>query len=140
MTPEIADLWQRALQALRTAERLVEDDPDASASRSYYAAFYAASALLAFDQHSFAKHTAVERAVHRDLVKPGIWAVEVGAAFSWLVTLRSTGDYGGEEHVQPEDAKAAVEKARLILKAARDAAPEPLQARTDAEETEPPQR
>lgn len=105
----------------------MEDDPDASASRSYYAAFYAVSALLAFDQQSFVKHTAVERAVHRDLVKPGIWPVEVGAAFSWLVTLRSTGDYGGEEHVQLDDAKAAVEKARLILKAVRAIAPEPLQ-------------
>jgi len=104
----------------------VEEDPDASASRSYYAAFYAVSALLAFDQRSFAKHTAVERAVHRDLVKPGIWPVEAGAAFSWLVTLRTTGDYGGEHHVQPEDARAAVEKAGLILKAVRDSAPEPL--------------
>jgi uncharacterized protein len=131
VTPEAADLWQRALQALRTAERLVEDDPDACASRSYYAAFYAVSALLAFDQSSFVKHTAVERAVHRDLVKPGIWPVEVGAAFSWLVTLRSTGDYGGEKHVQPEDAKAAVKKARLILRAAGDTAPEPLQGLGD---------
>ena len=127
MTPEVTDLWQRALQALRTAERLVEDDPDASASRSYYAAFYAVSALLAFDQRSFAKHTAVERAVHRDLVKPGIWPVEVGAAFSWLVTLRTTGDYGGEQHVEPEDARAALERARLVLEAARGSAPEPLQ-------------
>jgi uncharacterized protein len=127
VTPEVTDLWQRALQALRTAARLVEDDPDASASRSYYAAFYAVSALLAFDQRSFAKHTAVERAVHRDLVKPGIWPVEVGAAFSWLVTLRTTGDYGGEQHVQPEDARAALERARLILGAAKDSAPEPLQ-------------
>jgi len=126
VTPEVADLWQRALQALRTAERLVEDDPDASASRSYYAAFYAVSAVLAFDQRSFSKHTAVERAVHRDLVKPGIWPVEIGAAFSWLMALRSTGDYGGEAHVAPEDARTAVEKARLVLQTAKSSAPEPL--------------
>lgn len=127
MTPEIADFWARALQALQTAEKLVEDDPDASASRAYYAAFYAVSALLAFDQRSFVKHSAVERAVHRDLVKTGLWPAEIGAAFSWLSSLRYTGDYGGEEHVQPEDARSAVERARLIVKMVQGSAPEPLQ-------------
>jgi uncharacterized protein (UPF0332 family) len=129
VTPEIADYWDRALQALRTAEKLRGDDPDASASRAYYAAFYGVSALLAFEQRSFvnAKHTGVERAVHRDFVKTGLWPAEVGAAFSWLVSLRYTGDYGGEEHVQPEDAGVAVEKARLVLEAVRGSAPEPLE-------------
>jgi uncharacterized protein len=126
MSPEVLDYWARAVQALRTAEALVDRDPDASSSRAYYAAFYAVSALLAFEQRSLSKHTAVERAVHRDLVKPGIWSVEQGAAFSWLANLRYTADYGGGEHVQSEDARLAVEKARLILQAVRDAAPEPL--------------
>jgi uncharacterized protein (UPF0332 family) len=57
------------------------------------------SVLLAFDNRSFRKHSAVERAVHRDLVKDGTWPPEVGAAFSWLSTLRFTGDYGGAQHV-----------------------------------------
>lgn len=129
MTPEIADYWDRALQALRTAEKLRSDDPDASASRAYYAAFYGVSALLAFEERSSVnvKHTGIERAVHRDFVKAGIWPAEVGAAFSWLVSLRYTGDYGGEDHVQPEDAGAAVEKARLVLEAVRGSAPEPLE-------------
>ena len=104
----------------------MDRDPDASSSRAYYAAFYAVSALLAFEQRSFSKHTAIERAVHRDLVKARIWSVEQGAAFSWLANLRYTADYGGGEHVQSEDAELAVEKARLILQAVRDAAPEPL--------------
>lgn len=127
MTPEIENHWNRALQALQTAEILAESDPDAAASRAYYAAFYAVSALLAFKGVSFSKHTAIERAVHRDLVRTGLWPVEIGAGFSWLVTLRYTGDYGGEAHVQPEEAKTAVAKARLILQATRDSAPEPLE-------------
>ncbi len=126
MTPEVLDYWARAIQALQTAASLVDHDPDASSSRAYYAAFYGVSALLAFEQRSLSKHTAVERAVHRDLVKPGIWSVELGAGFSWLANLRHTADYGGGEHVQPEDAELAVEKARLILRAVRDSAPEPL--------------
>lgn len=126
MSPEVEDLWSRALRALRTAELLFAQDPDASASRSYYAAFYAVSALFAFQQLSFSKHTGIERAVHRDLVKTGLWPAEVGAAFSWLASLRYTGDYGGEAHVQPADAELAVTKARMIIQAVLESAPEPL--------------
>jgi uncharacterized protein (UPF0332 family) len=123
---EVADLWQRALRALRTAEILVDEDPDAAASRAYYAAFYAVSALFAFDQRSFSKHSGLESAVHRDLVKSGTWPAEAGAAFSWLATLRHTGDYGGDKHVQPTDAQTAVDKARLVLRTVRATAPQPL--------------
>jgi len=126
VSPEVEDLWSRALRALQTAELLVDEDPDASASRSYYAAFYAVSALFAFQQLSFSKHTGIERAVHRDLVKTGLWPAEAGAAFSWLSRLRYTGDYGGEEHVQPVDAQSAADKARLVIEAVRSSAPEPL--------------
>lgn len=126
MKTEVADFWQRAVQALRTSEALAGSDPDAAASRAYYAAFYAISALFAFQGQSFTKHTAVERSVHRDLVKPGTLPVEVGAAFSWLSNLRHTGDYGGQDHVLPEDAALAVARARLILESVRSNAPEPL--------------
>lgn len=126
MSPEVEDLWTRALRALRTAELLASEDPDASASRSYYAAFYAVSALFAFEQLSFVKHSGIERAVHRDLVRSGKWPAEAGAAFSWLASLRYTGDYGGEEHVQPADAQLALEKARLVFQAVLKSAPERL--------------
>jgi uncharacterized protein (UPF0332 family) len=126
VTPESADLWHRARQALDTAILLADRDPDAAASRAYYAAFYAVSVLLAFANRSFRKHSAVERAVHRDLVKNGTWSPEVGAAFSWLSTLRFTGDYGGAQHVQPDEARQAIEKAHLVLQAVQRSAPEPL--------------
>jgi uncharacterized protein len=125
VSPEALDYWTRAAQALRTAESLIDHDPDASSSRAYYAAFYAVSALFALEQISHVKHTAVERAVHRDLVKPGRWPVELGAAFSWLANLRYTADYGGSEHVKKEDAELAVERARMILDAVRGSFPEP---------------
>jgi len=123
LSPEVLDEWSRALRALKTARALLREDPDATASRAYYAAFHAVSALLAQEGQSFRKHTAVERAVHRDLVKAGRWAPEVGAAFSWLANLRYTGDYGGDVHVQISEASEAVEKANLILQAVRTSIP-----------------
>ena len=47
MNSEAADLWQRAVQALATAQSLASSDPDAAASRAYYAAFYAVSSWFA---------------------------------------------------------------------------------------------
>ncbi len=74
MNADATDLWARALQALQTTILLLSADPDAAASRAYYAAFYAVSALFALQGKTFAKHAAVRTAVHRDLVEPGLWS------------------------------------------------------------------
>lgn len=121
MSDEVRDHWVRAENSFRSARQLVEDDPDSAASRAYYAAFHAVCALLLSRGSSFAKHAAVETAVHRDLVRPGEWSAELGAAYSWLVHVRLTGDYGGDQHVTVDEARTAVEKARMIIEAARTA-------------------
>ena len=110
------DLWKRAVNALKSAEALLSVSSDDAASRAYYAAFHAVSAMFAIDNKSFSKHSAVRTAVHRDLVNTGLWARELGEAFDALWELRDVGDYGGEEHVQKEDAENAVQAARKILK------------------------
>jgi uncharacterized protein (UPF0332 family) len=126
MNQETHDLWLRAVRSYKTASKLVAEDPDAAASRAYYAAFYAVSALFALQGKTFTNHRAVEAAVHRDLVQAQTWPVELGAAFSWLVRLRRTGDYGGSMHVSPDEAQEAVNKARSILQAVRTTSPESL--------------
>ncbi|OGG51980.1 MAG: hypothetical protein A3F84_15290 [Candidatus Handelsmanbacteria bacterium RIFCSPLOWO2_12_FULL_64_10] len=124
MRPEILALWSRAIQALRTARSTVSTDPDAAASRAYYAAFYAVSALFALQGKTFSKHSAVEAAVHRDLVHAGVWPVDLGKDYSFLLQLRETGDYGGPTHVSGEEALESIEAARRILQAVRDTDPE----------------
>lgn len=119
-----SDLWARALRALQTARLILPADPDAVASRAYYAAFYGVSALFALEGKTFTKHAAVESAVHRDLVKTGRWPVERGKEYSLLFGLRSTGDYGGAEHVSDEEAREALEAARRILQVVHDASPQ----------------
>ena len=119
MSPEIRDLWDRAVRAYTTAARLVEEDPDAAASRAYYAAFHAVSAYFALQGKEFTKHRGVETAVHRELVKPGLWNPGFGADYSLLVRLRTTGDYGGGLHITPTEARTAVDKALRLLQAVR---------------------
>ncbi len=124
MNQEALDLWTRACRSHQTSSLLAGVDPDAAASRAYYAAFYAVSALFALQGKTFTKHTFVEAAVHRDLVKSGIWSADLGSAFSWLVGLRKTGDYGIGVHVSQEEGIDAVNKAARILQAVRDSSPE----------------
>lgn len=119
-----ADLWQRAEEALRTAAADLAVSFDAAASRAYYAAFYAVSALFAMEGREYVKHSAVHTAVHRDLVKTGRWPSALGQDYSQLLRLRETGDYGGGRHVQEKEACDTVSAARRIQDAVIQAHPE----------------
>jgi uncharacterized protein (UPF0332 family) len=121
---ESRDLWERARDSLRAAEALLPISADAAASRAYYAAFFAVSALFALEGRTFRRHSAVEAAVHRDLVRTGRWPAERGATYARLFELRQTGDYGVGEHVTPADARQAAEAARDILAAVAAEGPE----------------
>ena len=46
-------LWLRAQESIKGAEVLVDIDPNAAASRSYYAAYHAVSALFGLEDRTF---------------------------------------------------------------------------------------
>ena len=51
------NLWSRAQEALRASRHVLPVSCDAAASRAYYAAFYAVSALFALRGRTFKKHS-----------------------------------------------------------------------------------
>lgn len=116
--------WQRALRTLKSAEILLETDPDSAASRAYYAAFHAVTAVLALRDKEYSKHSAIRSALHRDLIKTGDWSEDLGGDYDYLMDLRETGDYGGLMRVSAGNAKAALECAKRIVEAARSSHPE----------------
>jgi uncharacterized protein (UPF0332 family) len=124
MNLEADDLWHRALRALETARLDLPCDPDAAASRAYYSAFHAVSAWLALRGITLSRHSAVEAAVHRDLVKAGLWSPDLGADYSYLRELRMQGDYGGAIHVDAERARDAIGAAEGILTAVQALCPD----------------
>ena len=124
MNEETIGFWNRALKTLQSAKSLLPSDPDSSASRSYYAAFYAVSALFVLQGRTFSKHSAVESAVHRDLVRSGHWPKELGANYSSLLALRAIGDYGVLEHVSESQAEEAIQAVRRIFRAVHEAHPD----------------
>jgi uncharacterized protein (UPF0332 family) len=86
-------VWQRALDSLRAASTLLAAGfPDFAASRAYYAAFYAASALLLFARQTFSSHRGVLTLIHQDYVRTGRLPLEAGRIISNLSDLRNVGD------------------------------------------------
>ena len=128
MSERATDLWKRANGALAAARAVLTVDADSAASRAYYAAYYAVSARFALDERVFRKHSGVEAAIHRDLVKAGIWPADLGQKYSRLVQARSIGDYGEAEHVSSADAAEAIDIAAEILGAVSEERPEAFPA------------
>ena len=118
MSDEVSALWSRALADLAAALALTDlEFHDAAASRAYYAAFSAVSALFLSDGRSFRRHSQLESAVHRDLVHAGHWNADLGADFSFLRSLRTTGDYGSVFRVSQSESRQAIAAARRIVEA-----------------------
>ena len=117
MKEEAVLLWKRANKTLASAKMILSSDPDQSASSSYYAAFQALSALFLLQEKTYYRHAAIQAALHRDLIKPGLWTKELGEKYSNLIEMRNIGDYGVTEHVSAENAAAAIESAQSVLDA-----------------------
>ena len=107
---EISSNLERADTNLQVARELLEKEYyDVSASRAYYAAFYAASALLLNEGMDTSKHSGVIALIHQHFVKNGKLSKEQGRNLNWLFELRSVGDYGVSLHVAQMDAQRAID-------------------------------
>src|SRR3972149_6614087 len=113
---EIAAHLQRAEHSLQAARQLASGGyDDFAASRAYYAAFYAALAVLLSEGLEVSKHSAVIASIHQRYVKTGKLEKEQGKSLNWLFELRGVGDYGGTTHVSAEEVKQAIEAAEKFL-------------------------
>jgi uncharacterized protein (UPF0332 family) len=69
---EIAAYLERAQQSLEAAKELASSGYfDFAASRAYYTAFYAATAVLLNEAVELSKHSAVIASIHQRFVKGG---------------------------------------------------------------------
>ena len=117
---EISANLERADTNLKVANELLDKGYyDVSASRAYYAAFYAASALLQNEEIDTSKHSGVIALVHQHFVKSGKLSKEQGKNLNWLFELRSVGDYGVSLHVDQDDARRAVDTSRGFFDAVK---------------------
>lgn len=113
---EIAANLERAEQSIQAARQLASGGYyDFAASRAYYAAFYAATAVLLSEELEFSKHSAVIASIHQRYVKTGKLSKEQGKSLNWLFELRNVGDYGGTAHVSRSQVEQAIQAAEGFL-------------------------
>ena len=114
---EIAANLERAEKSIQAATELAASGfYDFAASRAYYAAFYAATAVLLDEGLEFSKHSGVIASIHQRLVKTSKLDKEQGKELNWLFELRNVGDYGVTIHVSQQDAERAVQVAENFLR------------------------
>jgi len=115
-TAEIQANLQRAEKAIEAAEKLLSDGYfDFVASRAYYAAFYAATALLLKEGLEFRKHSGVIASIHKHFIKTGKLEKQFGKDLNWLFEIRNVGDYGVTIHVPKKEAENALNAARRFI-------------------------
>ena len=113
---EIEANLERASEAPAAARLLLQEQFfDSAASRAYYAAFYAVTAALLYEQESFKTHSSVISAFHRVFVKTSRVNIEHGKRLNHLFELRGIGDYGEMHHVPQREAERAVEDAATLI-------------------------
>lgn len=114
MKPEAQKHLARAEQLLAAAESLIEQGfPPDSVSRSYYAMFHAATAVLLELGIQRSSHYAMWAAFGQFVVHPGLIATHYHRAGLDMASARADSDYLAE----PED---TLENARDDLAMARD--------------------
>ena len=103
---EIDSLVKRAKRYIRSAEVLLNDkDYESSVSRTYYAMFYAAQAVLLTKKLTFSSHKGVISAFGKHFIKTEIFPKEMGRELNRAFEKRQIGDYGYTFVVSDEEAK-----------------------------------
>lgn len=113
---EIIGLIKKARQSLEAAKKLLKSGyPDFSASRSYYAMFYAVQALLLTKNMAFSKHSAVISFFGKEFIKNGLFPAALHRHISEAFDTRQAGDYGAVGSVSDEAAMTLTEQAKEFI-------------------------
>ncbi len=115
---EIPGLIKKAKESLEASKKLLQGGySDFSASRSYYAMFYAVQALLLTKQLAFSKHSAVIAAFGKEFIKSGLLPATLHRYISEAFDIRQAGDYGPIGSVSEEIALVLTDQAKEIIEA-----------------------
>jgi hypothetical protein len=111
---------EKARERLKISKELLDLDHSAdSLSKSYYAMFSAAKALLALKELDSSKHSGVISLFNRYIVKEGLFSKESSRLFSEAKLEREEADYEDFVTVTKEDAKIQLENAIKFVKEAQ---------------------
>lgn len=108
---EIASLLERSKKYLKSSKMLIgAEDYESSVSRSYYAMYYSAEALLLTKDLSFSSHGGVISAFGEHFIKTNIFPKEMGREFNRAFGKRQLGDYEHTFVISKDEAEKLLEK------------------------------
>ena len=85
---------ERSRESIQAAEIMLENEMlTISMNRVYYSMFYAVQALLVLYNVSFSKHGQVKGYFNRELIKTGIFSVDMGKLYNKVFEYRQKFDY-----------------------------------------------
>jgi uncharacterized protein (UPF0332 family) len=103
---EIASLIKKSDRYLKSAEILLEDgDFESAVSRTYYAMFYSAQAVLLSKDLSASSHKGVISTFGIHFVKTGVFPREMGRELNRAFEKRQIGDYTHSFVITDEEAE-----------------------------------
>ena len=118
---DIPNLLQMAKESLEVAEDLFKSKHYGfSASRSYYAMFYTAEAILLTKDLSFSSHKAIISAFGKEYVKSGLLPQSLHQYLRNAFNLRQMGDYGFIGAVSVNKAKTLIEQTKDFINAVEE--------------------
>ncbi len=90
----IAYRIERSKESIRAAKIMLENEMLTIAmNRVYYSMFYAVQALLVLHKVSFSKHGQVKGYFNRELIKTGIFPMDMGKTYNKAFEYRQKFDY-----------------------------------------------
>ena len=108
--------FERAKENVNASEELLESGYiNISASRSYYAVFYALLAVTELDGFESSKHSGVISYFNRNYVRTGIFDAKTSKIISYAFRNRRYADYEGLYEASPEDAQKQIDVAEEII-------------------------
>ena len=116
MTPQQEGLLLKARRSIEAAQLLLDhEDTDFSVSRSYYAMFYLAEALLLGKGLEFSSHGAVLAALGKHFSAPGLIPRHVHQYLHRAFDARQIGDYRIPNEIAQDVAATQISRAKEFL-------------------------
>jgi uncharacterized protein (UPF0332 family) len=116
MTPAQQALLSKAQRSLDAAQSLIQHRfYDFAVSRTYYAMFYVAEALLDREGLSFSSHAAVISAFGQHLTRNGIIPSEFHRQLIDAQAQRTRADYDTEANLTQQDAEILIAQAQAFI-------------------------
>ena len=104
---------ERSRESIRAAEIMLENEMlTISMNRVYYSMFCAVQALLVLHKVSFSKHGQVKGYFNRELIKTGIFSVDMGKLYNKVFEYRQKFDYVDFAVPERDMVSEYIEKAR----------------------------